>query len=173
MRQHVGSRRHHRVERVVVPAKIGNQHLDSGSRVDLSYCADRRREVLSATIAKIVAVHGRNDGVLAAELPDGFGHVPRLVRVEIERRPLTHRAEAAKPRADVPHRHEGGGPIRPTLPDVGTPSLLTDRVEAEIVHHPEDFRKVLVAGDPNLEPLRSRLVRSLTRSPGDRDQRRF
>ena len=94
------------------------------------------------------------DGVPHAELPDGLGDVPGLLRVERPAGPLRDRAEAAVPGADVAHEHERRRPLAaPALEDVGALRLLADGVEVLLLHEVEDRAGVVVVDEAHLQPL--------------------
>ena len=118
--------------------------------------ADRRGEVRGAAVGELVAVDRGDDGVPHAELPDGLGDVPRLLRVERPARSLCDRAEAAAPGADVAHEHERRRPLAsPALEDVGALRLLADGVEVLAPDEVEDAAGVVVVDEADLQPVRA------------------
>src|SRR5688500_5398202 len=77
-----------------------------------------------------------------------------LQRVERLRGPVRHGAVGAVPGADVAQNHEGGGLVLPALPNVGAPSLLAHRVEAELTHQGLHLDVVRAAWRLHFKPAR-------------------
>ena len=62
-----------------------------------------------------------------------FGHAFGLVDFERLGLALGHRAEAARPRADVAQDHERGGPLGPALHAVGALGAFADGLQPQFV----------------------------------------
>ena len=90
---------------------------------------DHAREMLGAAIREVVAIDRRDDDVIEAHLPDGFGDARRLVGIERHRHAGRDVAEGAGAGADLAHDHEGGVLLVPALADIRAAGFLADRHE--------------------------------------------
>lgn len=77
----------------------------------------------------------------------------RLERIGGGRRHSSlHRAKSAPSRADIAQNHEGGGPLRPALVNVGAMPLGANRVQFQVLDQSSDL---VIGGsrlDPNFQP---------------------
>src|SRR5664280_2775178 len=141
-------------ERRLAAEEIRDEDLDrdaGGERPDLP---NRGGEVRGTAVGQLVAVNRGHDGVPDPERFHGLGHVPRLLRVERPPGPLGDRAEAAVPRADVAHEHEGGGLVdAPALEEIRAARFLADRIEMLVRHERRNAARQLVVVYAHLQPL--------------------
>ena len=158
--QHVGPGVEDRAQRRFHPLEVRDQDLDAAVRYAFPCAADRVGEDAGAAVSQVIAIHGRDDGILQAHALHRFGDARRLRRVELVRPPVRHRAVCARSRADVAEDHEGSGPVVPALADVGTARILADRVELEVLHDALEPEVVLRPGGAYLQPCRLRFTRA-------------
>jgi len=148
----VGLRVEHDSQRPLAALEVRDQYLDRRAGPPPPNLGDRRREHLGATVRQIVPVYAGDDDVPELHLLHCGGEAGGLVRVERTRRPVRDRAVGAVPRAHVTEDHEGGGPVLPTFPDVGTMGFLAHRVELQVPHQVLQGQVVGPAGRWDLEP---------------------
>jgi len=84
---------------------------------------------------------------------DGLGQPLGFVDVDPDGLPSRYSTVVASPGADIPKDHEGGAASFPALPDVGTPSFFTDRVQLGVLQEVPQLDIVGAAGHPDLHPL--------------------
>src|SRR6056297_2880965 len=133
--EHVRFRRDHGLDdRGDAFQEIGRQDLDRRTGRAFADRADRHGEMLRPAILEVVAVHGRDDDMVQAELLDRVCDAPRLEQVEILRPPRGHVAEGAAAGAYLAHDHHGGVALGPAFAGVGTARLLADRHQLVLSH---------------------------------------
>src|ERR1035437_2013448 len=142
-------------ERRLAAEEIRDEDLDRDAGGERPNLPNRGGEVRGTAVGQLVAVNRGHDGVPDPERFHGLGHVPRLLRVERPPGPLGDRAEAAVPRADVAHEHEGGGLVdAPALEEIRAARFLADRIEMLVRHERRNAARQLVVVHAHLQPLR-------------------
>ena len=136
--QHVGPRREDHIEGGRLTLAVGDEHLDRGARRAPANGPNHLGEPLGATVGQVVARHGRHHSVSETHARHRLRHVFGLERVERPRAARVDEAEPARARAPVAVDHECGGPVVPTLEDVGAARLLAHGDEVEAPHGPPD-----------------------------------
>jgi hypothetical protein len=94
------------------------------------------------------------------QVVNGFGDVPRFVRIQRIWRPFPDRAEPTVPRANVAPKHEGRSAVGPTLKDVRTTSFLTDCVKIQTFDQLQHVLLIRRIAEADLQPFWLRLARS-------------
>src|ERR1035437_6122332 len=142
-------------ERRLAAEEIRDEDLDRDAGGERPNLPNRGGEVRGTAVGQLVAVNRGHDGVPDPERFHGLGHVPRLLRVERPPGPLGDRAEAAVPRADVAHEHEGGGLVdAPALEEIRAARFLADRIEMLVRHERRNAARQPVVVHAHLQPLR-------------------
>ena len=143
--EHLGFRRHHRLERRPVTLEVGDQHLDRTAGHPVADPLDGLGEDGRSAVGEIVTVHRRQHGVLQTHLLDRLGGTARLVEVDLTGAAGGHVAEGARPGAPVAEQHQRRRSLRPALVDVGTAGFLAHGVELHVAHQPLEVAVALGA----------------------------
>jgi hypothetical protein len=92
-------------------------------------------EVPGAAVTQVIAVDAGQHDIRQPHERHAFGHVGRLVGIEPPARVASvHGTEAARPRADCAHQHDGRSAGVPALTDVGALCFLAYRGQPVLVH---------------------------------------
>ena len=106
------------LERPILPDEVGHENLDHGAR-RRPHGLHRPPKMIGPAVGQVVAGDARDHDVLQPEPPRRLGHPFRLVEFEFLGLTLGHRAEPARPRADIAENHERCRPLRPAFETVG------------------------------------------------------
>src|SRR6185437_10370385 len=94
-----------------------------------------------AAIAKIIAIHARDDDVAQPQRGDRPGKIDWLLAIQRERTAVPDVAERAAPRADVAHDHERRRALAEAFSDVRTRRFLAHRVQSVLAQDLLDLVK--------------------------------
>src|SRR5690242_1314106 len=90
-------------------------------------------------VAQVIAINTGDDHVFEFQCGDGFGEVPRLIRVRRLWPAMGDVAERATPCAEVTENHESRGTFAETLTDVRAGGLLAHGVQFLLTQDLFDF----------------------------------
>src|SRR5262245_9016105 len=152
MVEDVDRRRGNDLDGAEVALEVGDEHFDPAVGEAAPDRTGGRHEVCRPAVGEIISIDRGDDDVPETEPCDGFGDAHRLREVDRERLPVGDRAERAVPGARVPQEHESRGLMAPTLTDIRAARLLTDRMQAELLHRRHGLAKPCTAGGPDFEP---------------------
>ena len=156
--ENVGLHRKHRIERVPVAAKIGDQDFNFAAGNPAANFGDGAGENGGAAIGLIVAIDAGDDGIAEAHAGDGFGDAQRFFFIRradrLARRNCTETACAG---ANITQNHESGGAVLPAFAHVGAARGFADGVEIESAHGAFEILVALAAEEFDAEPIRARV----------------
>src|SRR5439155_332587 len=136
--------------------KIRCEKLDLHISVEPANFAHGFGEDSRAAIHQIVAIDGSNHGMFQPELSNSGSDASGFHQIVFGRTPAGYGAEGASARADVAQDHESRSPMfAPTLGDIGTQRILTNRIELVRTKNPAEFEEIFAARNANLQPIRT------------------
>ena len=157
------------VDRGEIAAVIAAENLDSSSGHALVNRAHGIGEDQCAAVGEIVAVDGRHDEILPAQIAHGFGHAQRFEPVDLSAR-ITGLdvAETAAARAEIAQDHDRRRSRAPAFRHIRTGRLFADRMQRERIDPRLDALVLRPARQRNPQPRR--LAASLARAVDDEDR---